>query len=103
MSRSTYFSQECPTCGRNLLIRVEYLGRTLVCQHCRGELYACDPASVRIDEAGYPLPKCKRSRSSNYCRGGPEMPVNGYHKGIGCGPDFGSCSRISEVRMVNLG
>ena len=53
MSSSTYFSQECPTCGRNLLIRVEYLGKRLVCQHCRGELYACDPASARIDEAGH--------------------------------------------------
>jgi hypothetical protein len=53
MSSSTYFSQECPTCGRNLLIRVEYLGKTLVCQHCRGGLFACDPASARIDEAGH--------------------------------------------------
>jgi hypothetical protein len=53
MSSPTYFSQECPTCGRSLLIRVEYLGKTLVCEHCHGELYACDPVSVRIDEAGH--------------------------------------------------
>jgi hypothetical protein len=53
MSSSTYFSQGCPTCGRNLLIRVEYLGKKLVCQHCRGELYARDPASARIDETAY--------------------------------------------------
>ena len=53
MSSSTCFSQECPTCGRNLLIRVEYLGKTLVCQHCRGEFYARDPATARVDEAGY--------------------------------------------------
>ena len=50
MSNSTYFVQECPTCGRRLQIRVEYLGKTVVCQHCRGQLTACDPASNRYPE-----------------------------------------------------
>lgn len=45
MSRTTYFVQECPTCGRNLHIRVEYLGREVVCQHCHAQFEACDPAS----------------------------------------------------------
>lgn len=40
MSRSTYFVQECPTCGRGLQIRVEYLGRQVVCQHCHGRFEA---------------------------------------------------------------
>lgn len=40
MSASTYFGQECPTCGRRLHIRVEYLGRRVVCPHCRGSLLA---------------------------------------------------------------
>ncbi len=43
MTHSTYFVQECPTCGRALQIRVEYLGRILNCQHCRGKLEATDP------------------------------------------------------------
>ncbi len=43
MTHSTYFVQECPTCGRALHIRVEYLGRKLNCQHCRGKLEAMDP------------------------------------------------------------
>jgi DNA-directed RNA polymerase subunit RPC12/RpoP len=47
MSSAVYFVQECPTCGRQLQIRVEYLGRTVVCQHCRGRLTASDPASHR--------------------------------------------------------
>jgi DNA-directed RNA polymerase subunit RPC12/RpoP len=51
MSNGTYFVQECPTCGRRLHIRVEYLGRSVVCQHCRGRLMACDPASRRLSEA----------------------------------------------------
>ena len=42
MSKSTYFVQECPTCGRSLHIRVEYLGKRVVCQHCRGPLMASD-------------------------------------------------------------
>jgi hypothetical protein len=47
VSNPTYFLQGCPTCGRRLQIRVEYLGRTVVCQHCRGDLTATDPASIR--------------------------------------------------------
>jgi hypothetical protein len=52
MSKATYFVQECPTCGRALQIRVEYLGRQVVCQHCHGQFEACDPAS-----AAYPPTK----------------------------------------------
>lgn len=44
MSR-VYFVQECPTCGRGLQIRVVYLGKQVVCQHCNGQFEACDPAS----------------------------------------------------------
>lgn len=42
MSKSTYFVQECPTCGRSLHIRVEYLGKRVICQHCRGAFLASD-------------------------------------------------------------
>jgi hypothetical protein len=49
MSNPTYFIQECPTCGRRLQIRVEYLGRRVVCQHCQGHLIARDPANARCD------------------------------------------------------
>ncbi len=45
MSGSTYFVQECPTCGRRLNIRVDYLGRRVVCQHCCGQFLAMDPAN----------------------------------------------------------
>jgi hypothetical protein len=49
MSHPTYFVQECPTCGRRLQIRVEHLGRRVVCQHCQGHLIATDPANARLD------------------------------------------------------
>jgi DNA-directed RNA polymerase subunit RPC12/RpoP len=45
MSTPIYFMQECPTCGRSLRVRVEYLGKKVVCQHCRSKFQACDPAS----------------------------------------------------------
>jgi DNA-directed RNA polymerase subunit RPC12/RpoP len=45
MPRSTYFVQECPTCGRNLQVRVEYLGKQIVCQHCGAKFAACEPGS----------------------------------------------------------
>ena len=44
MSAMSYFVQECPTCGRRLEVRLEYLGRQVVCQHCGGEFEACDSA-----------------------------------------------------------
>ena len=46
MANPLYFVQECPTCGRSLQIRVAYLGRGVVCQHCNGRFEACDPAST---------------------------------------------------------
>jgi hypothetical protein len=42
MANVTYFVQDCPTCGRKLNIRVEYLGKNVVCQHCRGPFLAWD-------------------------------------------------------------
>jgi len=46
MASITYYDQECPTCGRGLRVRVEYLGKQVVCQHCQGRFEACDPASA---------------------------------------------------------
>lgn len=45
MSTATFFVLECPTCGRHLDVRVKYLGRTIVCQHCRAQFEAYDPSS----------------------------------------------------------
>jgi hypothetical protein len=47
MPSATYFVQECPTCGRRLQIRVEYLGRKVACQHCQGTFVAADPNGRR--------------------------------------------------------
>ena len=53
MSKATFFVQECPTCGRRLQVRVQYLGRHLVCQHCGGEFHAADPEGEPLGaEAG---------------------------------------------------
>jgi hypothetical protein len=49
MPGSTLFLQECPVCGRGLQIRVEYLGKRVVCHHCRGQFTARDPASLRYE------------------------------------------------------
>src|SRR5437764_15496368 len=51
MSRSTYFVQECPTCGRNLQVRVQYLGKQVLCKHCGARLESYDPGT-----ASYPPP-----------------------------------------------
>ncbi|MEE8452058.1 MAG: hypothetical protein V3R99_09095 [Thermoguttaceae bacterium] len=54
MASSTYFLQECPTCGRRSQVRVEYLGRQVVCQHCQAKFMAIDPVSLRFAEAEEP-------------------------------------------------
>ena len=55
MSSAMFFVQGCPTCGRRLQIRVEHLGKKVVCQHCRCQFTACDPASGRPSECDDPL------------------------------------------------
>jgi len=52
MPRSTFFVQECPTCGRTVHVRVEYLGKRVVCQHCQARFEACDPASGGSSPSG---------------------------------------------------
>lgn len=42
---ATFFYQECPTCGRALRVRINYLGKTVVCEHCQGSFTAHDPHS----------------------------------------------------------
>ena len=44
MSRATFFLRECPTCGRRLQIRVEYMGRAVRCKHCAAMFEADDPS-----------------------------------------------------------
>ncbi|HEX5472053.1 MAG TPA: response regulator [Lacipirellulaceae bacterium] len=56
MSRSTYFVQECPTCGRKLQVRVQYLGKQVVCQHCGARFEAYDAGT-----ASYPPPPSSMS------------------------------------------
>lgn len=45
MTRTLFYVQECPTCGRHLQVRVEYLGKVVACRHCGARFEACDPAS----------------------------------------------------------
>jgi hypothetical protein len=47
MASVTYFVQECPTCGRRLQIRVEYLGKRVACQHCQGTFVAAESSGPR--------------------------------------------------------
>ena len=39
---ATFFVQECPTCGRNLQIRLELLGRSIACPQCEATIEASD-------------------------------------------------------------
>ena len=61
MQRSIYFIQECPTCGRNLQIRVVYLGKQVICQHCSAQFEACDPSSTAYPPSQSSLSMLKRA------------------------------------------
>ena len=45
MAISTCFSQACPTCGRQLQVKVALLGKKIACPHCHAQFEARDPAS----------------------------------------------------------
>ncbi|MCA9263925.1 MAG: hypothetical protein KDA60_08735 [Planctomycetales bacterium] len=47
----TYYVQNCPTCGRSLQVRLQYLGKRVVCRHCHGEFIATDPESQSASSA----------------------------------------------------
>lgn len=59
MAGAIYYVQECPTCGRNLQVRVEYLGKRVACQHCSARFVASDPSSAafRAEDSGASLLK----------------------------------------------
>ncbi len=61
MPRNTYFVQECPTCGRNLQVRVEYLGKQVICQHCSARFVACEPGSAAYPPEGSGLSLLQRA------------------------------------------
>jgi len=61
MARPTYFVQDCPTCGRHLQVRVEYLGKSLICRHCRGTFQALDPSSGSAPQVGSSHPLVQRA------------------------------------------
>ena len=52
MTQTTFFVKECPTCGRNLQVRIEYLGRDMMCNHCGGDFVANEGLQKPKAEAG---------------------------------------------------
>jgi hypothetical protein len=54
-TRDTYM-QNCPVCGRPLVISAEYNGRNLGCRHCGGRFTAHDPAKpFAVQDSAYAI------------------------------------------------
>lgn len=51
MSGATNFVQSCPTCGRRLEVKIEYLGRIVECRHCRGRFEATDSTNLEATDS----------------------------------------------------
>ncbi len=51
-----HFTQPCPTCGRQLRIAIDLLGREVGCQHCGAEFTGgCDGSSANHATLEAPL------------------------------------------------
>ena len=49
---ATYYIQVCPTCGRRLEVKIEYIGLEVSCYHCRARFMAENsPAQQASDTA----------------------------------------------------
>ena len=46
-----FFVQPCPICGRQLEVRVRFLGKQVACRHCHGQFEARDPELPDYDPA----------------------------------------------------
>lgn len=71
MASGTLFVRPCPTCGRNLQIRVELLNREVQCCHCNAEFIATERRETPwLDEAvDQALAKAERYiASTSYAR-----------------------------------
>ena len=44
---SVFFTQGCPTCGRNLRVDIQYVESEVACQHCRAAFVARDPGQKK--------------------------------------------------------
>ena len=53
MTHGTFFVQPCHTCGRQLQVRVEYLGRSIKCRHCHAEFMANDSGTAATGPSPY--------------------------------------------------
>lgn len=82
---ATFFYQECPTCGRALRVRINYLGKTVVCEHCQGSFTAQDPHSaVDVPEA-HELSSLERAEEllARLDRRDSLLPLNSLHHAAG--------------------
>lgn len=50
MASGTYFFRSCPTCGRQLNVRVELLGREIECAQCHAVFMATEEPEVSPDD-----------------------------------------------------
>lgn len=60
-TRSVFYHQGCPVCGRRLQIDVNLLGRRVYCQHCGGGFVAMDDAMVGGHSCRKPVDAASRA------------------------------------------
>lgn len=66
MANGLYFVQGCPTCGRRVQVRMEYLGKYVTCHHCNQAFLADggvkQSEGSAADGQGVNLPSSRFSR-----------------------------------------
>lgn len=76
----TFYLQSCPVCSRPLRVPVQFLGQSVVCQHCRGTFVARDPSASRSGANDWrpSLHLCDPrhgNESNGGDMGGPQLPI----------------------------
>jgi len=60
MVGGAHFMKSCPTCGRQLQIKVQYMGRRVSCGHCQAGFVATESDSAQALKGVFDAPELMR-------------------------------------------
>ena len=64
---ATYYIQICPTCGRRLEVKIEYIGLEVNCYHCRARFIAENSCDNRMSGSLFVSQNASIADVISYC------------------------------------
>jgi hypothetical protein len=83
MASGMHFVRPCPTCGRNLEIRLELLGREVQCRHCSAEFIASQRCETPWIDAAADRALAKAQRYMASIESDVESQLTGFQTSFG--------------------